>query len=66
MEHRHIIEQLDRRRGDRTWAMLAAEIGISESVLSRVRSGVAAPGPKMLAYLGLRQKTVYVKVEQWQ
>ena len=64
MDRAQVVKLLEKLRGARDWKELAAEIGISESLLSRVRSGVAAPGPKMLAFLGLRAKTIYVKVEQ--
>lgn len=61
-----MVALLEKIRGDREWKTLAAEIGISESFLSRIRHGLCGPGPKVLAFLNLREKTVYVKVEQAQ
>ena len=61
-----MIQLLEKRRAGRTWQDVAAEIGISASVLSRIRKGYAQPGNRLLAYLGLREETVYVKVEQAQ
>jgi hypothetical protein len=56
-----LLETLRRERGC-DWKVLAAEIGISESFLSRIRHGLCGPGPKVLAFLNLRETTVYVKV----
>lgn len=61
-----MVALLEKIRDDREWKTLAAEIGISESFLSRIRHGLCGPGPKVLAFLNLREKTVYVKVEQAQ
>lgn len=66
MEQAQVVALLEKIRGDREWKTLAAEIGISESFLSRIRHGLCGPGPKVLAFLNLREKTVYVKVEQAQ
>jgi len=62
MEHTQVITLLEKLRGDRTWKELAAEIGISEPFLSRIRHGLCGPGPKVLAFLNLREETVYVKI----
>lgn len=64
MEHTHVIAMLEKIRGDREWKTLAAEIGISESFLSRIRHGLCGPGPKVLTFLNLQEKTVYVKTER--
>ena len=56
-----LIRELDKRRGERTWAMLAAEIGISAAYLCDVRRGHRKPGRKILDYLGFEVQTVYVK-----
>ena len=56
-----LVNELEKRRGDRTWAQLAEEIKISPSVLSRVLKGTAMPGPAILNFLGLVEKTVYDK-----
>jgi hypothetical protein len=66
MDAAQVIALLDKQRGQREWKMLAAEIGISESFLSRVRNGQCGPGPKILAYLGLREEIRYVKAGQIQ
>ena len=66
MSHIHIIRELEKRRGDRTWAAVAAEIGCTESHLSEVRSGKRSPGPKIRQYLGVTKKVIYVRTEQVQ
>lgn len=55
-----LIRELGKRRGERTWAMLAAEIGCSTSNLCDVLRGHRRPGRKILDYLGLQVQTVYV------
>jgi transcriptional regulator with XRE-family HTH domain len=64
MDNAQLVSLLERLRGDRYWKELAAEMGVSESFLSRVRRGQCGPGPKILAFLKLEQKTVYTKAEQ--
>lgn len=64
MDAAQLVTLLERLRGARDWKELAAEIGVSESFLSRVRHGKCGPGPKILAFLKLEEKTVYSKVEQ--
>jgi hypothetical protein len=63
MNHGHLVELLKKKRGDRTWGALAKEIGVSQSFLSRVLGGWCGPGKKIMAFLGLREETVYVKEE---
>jgi hypothetical protein len=60
----HIIRELEKRRGERTWGVVAAEIGCTESHLSEVRSGKRAPGPKIREYLGVIRKVIYVKATE--
>lgn len=59
-----LIRELGKRRGGRTWAMLAAEIGCSTSNLCDVLRGHRRPGRKILDFLGFKAETVYVKVER--
>jgi hypothetical protein len=61
-----VVTLLEKHRNGRPWKVLAVEIGISESFLSRLRRNLCGPGPKVLAFLNLRQKTVYLKTEQTQ
>lgn len=56
-----LIRELEKRRGVRTWAAVAAEIGISAAYLCDVRRGHRKPGQKILDYLGFEAQTVYVK-----
>lgn len=56
-----INRELEKRRGERTWADVAAEIGCSCSHLSEVLHGKRSPGPKVRKYLGLIRKVVFVK-----
>lgn len=58
------MQLLDKKRAGRSWTAFAAEIGISQSLLSRIRQGLATPGPTVLAYLGLQEKKIYVPIEQ--
>jgi hypothetical protein len=66
MKDELVVVLLNKHRGDRAWKELAAEIGISESFLSRIRHGLCGPGPKVLEFLNLRGQTVYVKAEYGQ
>jgi hypothetical protein len=63
LDNSQVIKVLEtlRRERDCDWKVLAVEIGISESFLSRIRHGLCGPGPKVLAFLNLQEKTVYVK-----
>lgn len=63
MEHAQVVEMLEKLRGYRSWKELAVEIGISESFLSRIRHRLCGPGPKVLAFLNLREETQYVKIK---
>ena len=45
----------------RTQSSLADEIGVSRSFLNEVIKGTRQPTGKILDYLGLRTKTVYIK-----
>jgi hypothetical protein len=65
MDGAQIVKVLETLHGERgcTWKELAVEIGISESFLSRIRHRLCGPGPKVLAFLNLSQKTVYLKTE---
>jgi hypothetical protein len=57
------IKMLCALRDDAPLHVLAKEIGCSKAYLSYVLNGHRAPGPKVLAYLGLErvQSTVYRK-----
>lgn len=44
-----------------TQSSLAAEIGISRSFMSEVINGTRPPTGKILDYLGLQSRTVYVE-----
>jgi transcriptional regulator with XRE-family HTH domain len=63
MNWEQVIELLEEKRDGRDWKVLAGEIGISESLLSRIRKGATTPGPKLLKYLGLREQRIYVTAE---
>jgi len=63
MEHGQLVALLEKNRSGRSWKKLAEEMGVSESFLSRVRRGQCGPGPKILAFLKLEEKTVYVKAD---
>jgi transcriptional regulator with XRE-family HTH domain len=68
LDHSQVIKILEVLRKERgcDWKVLAVEIGISESMMSRIRKGTAAIGPKVLVFLNLSEKTVYVKVDDSQ
>jgi transcriptional regulator with XRE-family HTH domain len=56
-----IKNELEKRRNDRTWQVVAEEIGCAVSHLSEVLHGKRTPGPKVCKYLGIARKVVYVK-----
>lgn len=61
----HMIDlknELEKKRDDRTWTVVAEEIGCTVSHLSEVLHGKRTPGPKVCKYLGITRKVVYVKV----
>lgn len=62
MNAAQLVALLEKRRGNRDWKALAAEIGVSDSFLSRVRNGWCGPGKKVLGFLGLREEITYVPV----
>lgn len=64
MDGTQVVVALEKIKGDRAWKELAAEIGVSESFLSRVRHGQCSPGAKILSFLKLEEKIVYVKAER--
>lgn len=43
------METLERLRAGQPWGVLAKQIGIDGSTLSRVRNGKAQPGPEFIA-----------------
>jgi hypothetical protein len=60
----NIKRELEKRRGERTWTVLAEEIGCKGSHLSEVLQGKRPAGPKIRKYLSVVKKVVYVKTEQ--
>jgi transcriptional regulator with XRE-family HTH domain len=66
MNWKEVVRLLEQKRDGRYWKVLAAEIGISESLLSRIRKGRAMPGAKVLAYLGLEKQKIYIPAENSQ
>lgn len=59
----NVIHELEKRRGERTWQEVAAEIGCTPAYLSMVLNGKRSAGRKITAYLQIQEKTVYVKLE---
>ena len=59
----NIKRELEKRRGGRTWKDLAKEIGCTPPLLSMVLNGKRTPPRRILEFLGIEEKTVYVKAE---
>jgi len=59
----HINRELEKRRGDRTWMLVAAEIGCTPSHLSEVLHNTRPPSRKVCKYLGVVKKVVYVRMD---
>jgi transcriptional regulator with XRE-family HTH domain len=64
LSREELMQLLEKRLDGRLWSELATEIGISQSLLSRIRKGTATPSPKLLAFLGLREERIYVKAQE--
>lgn len=43
------LDTLNRLRGDQQWGVFAQQLGLSESTISRVRSGQSRPSPEFIA-----------------
>lgn len=53
-----VLSALTDRKGRRTWALVAAELGISRPYLSDIIHGHRQPGERILRQLGLRRVVV--------
>lgn len=51
------------RLSGRTHAALAADLGVTQSYLSKVLAGDCNPGEKLLTEIGLRRFTCYIRKE---
>jgi hypothetical protein len=62
LTHDQVITLLASRKGERTLGQFAAEIKISQSLLSNILCGYRKAGAQVLKYLGVRKLTMYVYV----